>query len=71
MAKEVTQKQKRIVLPEVDMQGRILPQALEFEEAVLGAMMLGLIRSAVIDSFAENVYKESHQKYTKQSRKFS
>ena len=67
MAKEVTQKQKRIVLPEVDMQGRILPQALEFEEAVLGAMMLEPnAASAVIDSLREEMfYKESHQKIYK------
>ncbi len=67
MAKEVTRKQKNIVLPEVDMQGRILPQAIDFEEAVLGAMMLEAnATSIVIDSLHEEMfYKESHQKIYK------
>jgi replicative DNA helicase len=67
MAKEVTQKQKRIILPEVDMQGRVLPQAIEFEEAVLGAMMLEQNAAvSVIDMLHEEMfYKESHQKIYK------
>ena len=67
MAKEVTQKQKRIMLPEVDMQGRVLPQAIEFEEAVLGAMMLEQNAAvSVIDMLHEEMfYKESHQKIYK------
>ncbi|MBP7102122.1 MAG: replicative DNA helicase [Bacteroidales bacterium] len=67
MAKEVTQKQKRIILPEIDMQGRVLPQAIEFEEAVLGAMMLEQNAAvSVIDMLHEEMfYKESHQKIYK------
>ncbi|MDY0015488.1 MAG: replicative DNA helicase [Bacteroidales bacterium] len=67
MAKEATQRQKRIILPEVDMQGRVLPQAIEFEEAVLGAMMLEQNAAvSVIDMLHEEMfYKESHQKIYK------
>ena len=53
-----------VPLPEVDMQGRVMPQAIDFEEAVLGALMLD--RDAitnVIDTIREDMfYKESHQK---------
>lgn len=67
MAKETTQRQKRILLPEVDMQGRVLPQAIEFEEAVLGAMMLEQNAAvSVIDMLREEMfYKEAHQKIYK------
>ena len=51
-------------LPEVDMQGRVMPQAIDFEEAVLGAMMLDTNAAVtVIDSLSEEMfYKDSHQK---------
>ncbi len=67
MAKETAQRQKRIVLPEVDMQGRVLPQAIDFEEAVLGAMMLEQNAAvSVIDMLREEMfYKEAHQKIYK------
>ena len=67
MAKETKQKLARIALPELDMQGRVLPQAIEFEEAVLGAMMLEQNAAvSVIDMLREEMfYKESHQKIFK------
>ena len=51
-------------LPEIDMQGRVMPQAIDFEEAVLGAMMLDNNATVlVIDSLKEDMfYKDSHQK---------
>lgn len=69
MAQEVFEKKRKqpIVLPEPDMQGRIMPQAVEFEEAVLGAMMLepNAVVS-VIDSLKEEMfYKDSNQKIFK------
>lgn len=67
MAKEAAMRQKKAVLPEVDMQGRILPQAIDFEEAVLGAMMLEQNATvSVIDMLHEEMfYKEAHQKIYK------
>ena len=67
MAKETKQKLARIALPEIDMQGRVLPQAIDFEEAVLGAMMLEQNAAvSVIDMLREEMfYKESHQKIYK------
>ncbi len=67
MAKEVAMRQKKAVLPEVDMQGRILPQAIDFEEAVLGAMMLEQNATvSVIDMLHEEMfYKDAHQKIYK------
>ncbi len=46
------------------MQGRVMPQALDFEEAVLGAMMLDNNATVlVIDILKEDMfYKDSHQK---------
>ena len=51
-------------LPDVDLQGRVMPQAVEFEEAVLGAMMLEANAAVlVIDSLREEMfYKDAHQK---------
>lgn len=51
-------------LSDVDMQGRVMPQAVEFEEAVLGAMMLEANAAViVIDSLKEEMfYKDAHQK---------
>ena len=54
-------------LPDVDMQGRVMPQAVDFEEATLGAMMLDNNATViVIDQLREEMfYKESHQKIFK------
>ena len=50
--------------PDLDLQGRVMPQAVEFEEAVLGAMMLEANAAViVIDSLKEEMfYKDAHQK---------
>ena len=54
-------------MPDVDMQGRLMPQAVDFEEAVLGAMILDNNATViVIDQLREEMfYKESHQKIFK------
>ena len=64
MAKETLKKErKRVLIPEVDIQGRIQPQAIDFEEALLGAMMLEQNAAGqVIDKLsADMFYKESHK----------
>jgi replicative DNA helicase len=57
-------KENKILQQEFDLQGHILPQAIEFEEAVLGAMMLEQnAMDKVIGILKEEMfYKESHQK---------
>ncbi len=57
-------KEKAPAIPEVDMLGRVLPQAVEFEEAVLGAMMLDKDATVtVIDSLkGEMFYKDSNKR---------
>jgi len=64
MAKEILKKEhKRVIIPEVDIQGRVQPQAIDFEEALLGAMMLEQNAAGqVIDKLtADMFYKESHK----------
>ena len=64
MAKEIYKKErKRVIIPEVDLQGRVQPQAIDFEEALLGAMMLEQNATGqVIDKLsADMFYKESHK----------
>ena len=64
MAKEILKKErKRIIIPEVDIQGRVQPQAIDFEEALLGAMMLEQNAAGqVIDKLIpEMFYKEAHK----------
>ena len=71
MAQTTNDKKKKtaaaVTLPEVDMQGRVMPQAIDFEEAVLGAMMLDTNAAVtVIDALSEEMfYKDSHQKIFK------
>ena len=67
MAQSVSEKKTRMTaqpLPDVDMQGRVMPQAVDFEEAVLGAMILDNNATVnVIDSLRDEMfYKDSHQK---------
>ncbi|MCL2130876.1 MAG: replicative DNA helicase [Lentimicrobiaceae bacterium] len=64
MTKEIVKKErKRVIIPEVDIQGRVQPQAIDFEEALLGSMMLeqnavGL----VIEKLKPDMfYKEAHK----------
>lgn len=63
MAKEFTQKERKVVMPDIDMQGRVQPQAIDFEEAVLGAMMLEQNATGqVIDKLLSDMfYKEAHR----------
>ena len=64
---QLTNERKLKPLPDVDMQGRLMPQAVDFEEAVLGAMILDNNATViVIDQLREEMfYKESHQKIFK------
>jgi len=52
---------ERIEVP-LDMIGRLQPQAIDFEESVLGALMLDNEAFDKIDLKPEYFYKESHQK---------
>ena len=63
MAKEITQRERKMVMPDIDMQGRVQPQAIDFEEAVLGAMMLEQNATGqVIDKLLPDMfYKEAHR----------
>ena len=64
MAKEFLKKErKRVIIPEIDIQGRVQPQAIDFEEALLGAMMLEQNATGlVIDKLKpEMFYKEAHK----------
>jgi len=64
MAKEILKKERRrVIIPEVDIQGRVQPQATDFEEALLGAMMLEQNATGqVIDKLIPDMfYKESHK----------
>lgn len=63
MAKEFTQRERKAVMPDIDMQGRVQPQAIDFEEAVLGAMMLEQNATGqVIDKLLPDMfYKEAHR----------
>jgi len=63
MAKEFVKQERKVVMPDIDMQGRIQPQALDFEEAVLGAMMLEQNATGqVIDKLLPDMfYKEAHR----------
>ena len=63
MATETARRERKIVMPDIDMQGRIQPQAIDFEEAVLGAMMLEQNAAGlVIDKLRSNMfYKEAHK----------
>ena len=50
-------------MPDIDLQGRVLPQAISFEEAVLGAMMLEPNATGlVIDKLSVDMfYREAHK----------
>ena len=63
MAKEFVKQERKVVMPDIDMQGRIQPQAIDFEEAVLGAMMLEQNATGqVIDKLLPDMfYKEAHR----------
>ncbi len=65
MAKELLkrERERKMMLPDIDMQGRIQPQAIDFEEAVLGAMMLEQNATGqVIDKLSGDMfYKEAHK----------
>ena len=63
MAKELAKRERKIVMPDIDMQGRVQPQAIDFEEAVLGAMMLEQNATGlVIDKLNPDMfYKEAHK----------
>ena len=60
---KITQKKRRITTDLVNQLGKLPPQAIEMEEAVLGALMLERdALSVVIDILkAESFYKDSHQ----------
>jgi replicative DNA helicase len=63
MPTELVKRERKMVMPDIDIQGRILPQSIGFEEAVLGAMMLEPnATGAVIDKLsADMFYKEAHK----------
>jgi len=63
MVKELAKRERKVTMPEIDMQGRVQPQALDFEEAVLGAMMLEQNATGlVIDKLSPDMfYKEAHK----------
>lgn len=63
MANELVKRERKIVISDIDMQGRVMPQAIGFEEAVLGAMMLEPnATGTVIDKLsADMFYKEAHK----------
>ncbi|MDR0605354.1 MAG: replicative DNA helicase [Bacteroidales bacterium] len=63
MAKEFVKNEKKRSIQDFDIQGRIQPQAIDFEEAVLGAMMLEQNATGlVIDKLsADMFYKEAHK----------
>ena len=67
LTNEKKMKPSAVTMPDVDMQGRVMPQAIDFEEATLGAMMLDNNATViVIDQLREEMfYKESHQKIFK------
>jgi replicative DNA helicase len=63
MEKEKVQRERKTVIQDFDIHGRIQPQALSFEEAVLGAMMLEQNATGqVVDKLnADMFYKEAHK----------
>ena len=65
MANELTkrERERKTIMPDIDLQGRVLPQAIGFEEAVLGAMMLEPNATGlVIDKFNPDMfYKDAHK----------
>ena len=63
MTKEIAKRERKIVMPDIDMQGRVQPQAIDFEEAVLGAMMLEQNATGqVIDKLIPDMfYREAHK----------
>ncbi|MDR1180987.1 MAG: replicative DNA helicase [Bacteroidales bacterium] len=63
MAKEFVKGERKRVISNIDIQGRIQPQAIDFEEAVLGAMMLEQNAAGlVIDKLnGEMFYKDTHK----------
>jgi len=63
MVKELAKRERKIIMPDIDMQGRVQPQAIDFEEAVLGAMMLEQNATVlVIDKLKPYMfYKEAHK----------
>jgi replicative DNA helicase len=63
MAKELLKRERKTIFQDFDLHGRIQPQAIDFEEAVLGAMMLEQNATGlVIDKLnADMFYKESHK----------
>lgn len=62
--KETKPRPSSATLPDVDMQGRVMPQAIDFEDAVLGAMLLDSNATVtVIDKLHEDMfYKDSHRR---------
>ncbi|MDR2409654.1 MAG: replicative DNA helicase [Bacteroidales bacterium] len=63
MAKEFIKSERKRIIQDLDIQGRVQPQAIDFEEAVLGAMMLEQNATGqVIDKLSANMfYKEAHK----------
>ena len=56
-------KDSKVILTDIDLQGRVLPQAIDFEEAVLGAMMMeqNATEAVINDLKSEMFYKEANQ----------
>lgn len=60
-------KDSKVILTDVDLQGRVLPQAIEEETAVLGAMVLEQNAALLVINVLHELmfYKEQHQKIYK------
>jgi replicative DNA helicase len=63
MANEFIKRERKVIAPDIDLHGRIQPQAIDYEEATLGAMMLEQNATGlVIDKLSTDMfYKEAHK----------